>query len=106
MQVVIETALRHAGGAAIVTLRLELGQLAGVAVEALRFCFDVCSRGTALEGAVLEIADIPARARCRACGVEADFETWVSACACGSLDRELICGREILIKELEVMDVS
>jgi len=106
MKGVVETALRHAGGAPIVTIRLELGRLAGVAVDALRFCFDVCSRDTGLEGAVLEIIEIPPRGRCRACGVEAGFETWVSACTCGSLDRDLVCGQEIRIKELEVMDVS
>ncbi|HEY4156853.1 MAG TPA: hydrogenase maturation nickel metallochaperone HypA, partial [Polyangiaceae bacterium] len=36
-------------------VRLELGESAGVMAASLRFCFDVCTQGTALEGAKLEI---------------------------------------------------
>lgn len=41
----------------VLVVRLEIGKRAGVMPEALRFCFDVCTRGTALEGASLDIAE-------------------------------------------------
>lgn len=44
-----------AGAARVFAVHLEVGRGAGVYVEALRFAFDVCTRGTALEGAALSI---------------------------------------------------
>lgn len=43
----------------IVVVRLEIGARSGVAVHALRFCFDVCTQGTRLAGAQLEIVERP-----------------------------------------------
>jgi len=106
MKGIVAAALRCAGTAKVVTIRIELGRLAGVAVEALRFCFEVCTRDTALDGAVLDIVEIRARARCRACGHEADIDTWCSSCQCGSFDRDVVSGQELRIKDLEVFDVS
>jgi hydrogenase nickel incorporation protein HypA/HybF len=37
---------------------LEVGRLACAAPEALKFCFEVCTRGTSLEGAELEIVEV------------------------------------------------
>src|SRR4051812_42632751 len=39
------------------SLALEFGSWSGVMAEALRFCFDVCARGTNLEGAALLIIE-------------------------------------------------
>jgi hydrogenase nickel incorporation protein HypA/HybF len=39
-------------------VRLEVGALAAVVPEALRFCFDVCAAGTRIEGAVLEVRPV------------------------------------------------
>jgi hydrogenase nickel incorporation protein HypA/HybF len=38
-------------------VRLVVGLLSGASPHALRFSFDVCTRGTALEGAALEILE-------------------------------------------------
>jgi hydrogenase nickel incorporation protein HypA/HybF len=38
-------------------VRLEVGRLACASPHALRFCFDVCVHGTALEGAALDIVE-------------------------------------------------
>lgn len=87
----------------VTVVRLELGTLAGVARDALRFAFDVCTEKTVLEGAALEIIPIPARARCRACGTDAPIASYSSPCACGSFDRDLVCGDEIRVMEVEVV---
>jgi len=106
MKGIVDAALRCAGTAKVVTIRIEVGRLAGVAVEALRFGFAVCTRDTTLDGASLDIVEIAARMRCRACGHEADVDTWCSGCACGSFDRDVVSGQELRIKDLEVLDVS
>jgi hydrogenase nickel incorporation protein HypA/HybF len=45
----------EAEDARVRVVRLRIGPEACVSCDALRFCFDVCARGTALEGAALEI---------------------------------------------------
>ncbi len=38
---------------------LEIGERSALLPDAVRFCFDVVSKGTALEGATLEIVALP-----------------------------------------------
>jgi len=83
-------------------VRLEIGQLAGVSEQALRFCFDVCTRGTILEGAALEVLGIAGRARCRRCGSEMAMESFLDMCACGSTELEVVAGEELRIRNVEV----
>jgi hydrogenase nickel incorporation protein HypA/HybF len=87
----------------IVVVRLEIGRLSGVDVEALRFCFGVCVDGTPLAGAALDIERTPARALCRGCGREEPTDSLASPCSCGSFDRELRAGNELRLKEVEVV---
>ena len=48
--------------------------------EAIAFCFDVVTAGTALEGAKLEIREIEGRARCASCGAEFATATLFALC--------------------------
>jgi len=83
-------------------VRLQVGALSGVLPEALRFCFDLCARGTTLDGAALEIDEIPGRARCRSCGAELAIASFLDLCRCGSADLDVHTGQELRIKEVEV----
>jgi hydrogenase nickel incorporation protein HypA/HybF len=52
----IVTAVAHAiGDARVHLVRLVVGQRALASPQALRSCFDICTSGTALEGAALDI---------------------------------------------------
>ncbi|MCP2727303.1 hydrogenase maturation nickel metallochaperone HypA/HybF [Limnofasciculus baicalensis] len=70
--------------------------------NAVKFCFDVCSRGTVLEGATLEIIEIPGLARCRQCGAEVTIEESYGICDRGGVELDIISGEELKIKEIEV----
>ena len=61
---------RHADGARVTRIVLEIGKLTAVLPDAVRFCFEACAPGTVAEGARLEIIETPGRARCRQCGAE------------------------------------
>lgn len=87
----------------VTAVRLEVGTLVAVVPDAMHFCFDVCTRGTRLEGASLEIAELPGRARCRSCGAEVTLNTPLARCACGGIDLEVLAGHELRIKEVEVV---
>ena len=75
----------RAAGAKVNVLRLEIGKLSAVMPDAIRFCFDLCAQGTALDGAQLEIIEIPGRGRCRECGEELAMADFLARCACGSI---------------------
>lgn len=98
---VVEACAEKAGGARVLRVRLEVGQLAAVLPDALRFCFDVCAAGTALEGAELEIVEIPGRAICDDCGRSVTLSAPYGVCECGGILR-IVAGRELRLKEMEV----
>lgn len=57
MESVVDAVRSVVGDARVHRVRLLVGQGAGATPRALRFCFDVCARGTVLEGAALEIVE-------------------------------------------------
>ena len=103
MQSVVDSVVEQIGAEEVVVVRLAIGELAGVAVDALRFCFDACTRDTALANAELDIVWIPGRARCRSCAREEPMRSFASPCTCGSFDRELVAGGELRLVEVEII---
>jgi hydrogenase nickel incorporation protein HypA/HybF len=81
---------------------LEIGQLAGVVPDALRFCFEICAKDTTLEGAHLEIREIPGRAHCDACGADVLLDFPPAVCGWGWPELAIVSGRELRIKEVEL----
>lgn len=82
---------------------LEIGPLAGVEIEALKFGFDVVMRNSLADGAVLDIVETQARATCLDCGASAAIEERFDPCPiCGSHRLKVTSGEEMRIKELEV----
>jgi len=102
-QEVIAIVSERAAGARVTRVLLEIGKLSAVLPDAVRFCFELCSEGTVLEGAQLEILETPGRARCRACGGEMILEQPFGRCACGASDLEWLSGEVLKIKEAEVV---
>ncbi len=100
--VLVEACDERAAGARVLRVRLEIGRLAAVLPDALRFCFDVCAKGTAVEGAALEILDIEGRAVCQDCQRTVALATPVGCCDCGSFNLRIIAGEELRVKEMEV----
>ena len=104
-QAVLAIAERHAAGRRVRRVELRVGHLRQVVPTALAFAFELLTDGTALEGAELVIEDVPARGRCRACGVETAMRGFPLQCAtCGGFDVELVSGEELLVDALELDD--
>ena len=98
---VVEACAERAGDARVLRVRLEVGQLAAVLPDALRFCFDVCAQGTAVEGAELEILESEGRAVCDECRRAVALAAPFGCCACGGLLR-IVAGEELRVKDMEV----
>jgi len=99
---VVDAVSARAAGARVRRVVLEVGALTAVLPDALRFCFDLATAGTAAEGARLDIVERPGRARCRACGTELALARPFGRCACGGTDLDWLEGDELKIFEVEV----
>ncbi|MBN0986015.1 MULTISPECIES: hydrogenase maturation nickel metallochaperone HypA [Amphritea] len=85
------------------TVWLEIGPLAMVENDALRFCFDAVTRNSLAEGARLEIIELPGLAWCLECARSVTITKRYDACSeCGSYQLQVTQGEELRIKELEV----
>ncbi len=101
-QSVVDTVVEHTGEQRVLEVRLRVGRLSGVVPEALRFCFDLVTEGTPLEGATLDIEEPEGSARCRRCGSTFGLPDLILLCPCGSADVDVLTGRELAIGSVEV----
>lgn len=100
---IVEDTARRNGARRVTRVCLEIGALAHVAPEALRFCFDAVTRGSLAEGASLEIVATPGRAWCMPCGASVTLAQRGEACPrCGSYQLQLAEGDEMRVREIEV----
>lgn len=86
-------------------LNLRIGKLASVVEHSLRFCMEVITKDTPLEGVRLEIETVDVRVRCKACNHEWVVEGPSFRCpGCRQGEVELLSGRELEISSLELAD--
>ncbi|MFV5993733.1 hydrogenase maturation nickel metallochaperone HypA [Streptomyces sp. NPDC056231] len=102
----VEEAARAGGAASVESVRLQVGELAGVVPDALSFCFGLACAGTVLEGAELVVEPVAARARCEPCADEWAVGMPPRLCcpACGEPTAELLSGRELQIVSVHWQD--
>ncbi len=99
---VLEIVAARSDGARVRRVVLEIGKLAAVLPDAVRFAFELASEGTVAEGAALEIVETAGRARCRECRAVFDMDGLHGSCACGSSSLEWLAGTELKVREMEV----
>jgi hydrogenase nickel incorporation protein HypA/HybF len=92
--------------ARVATVRLQVGALSGVVPDALRFGFEIAAKGTWVEGASLEIEEVPAVVFCDACAAEHALPDLLDLrCpVCASGRSRVVRGREMTLESLEVID--
>jgi hydrogenase nickel incorporation protein HypA/HybF len=87
----VEDAARADGCTKVTSVWLEIGQLAAVETESLRFCFDAVTHGSIAEGARLKCeGNVPVTVLYDPCPV------------CGSHQIQVTGGSEMRVKEFEV----
>ena len=100
---VVASVLERTGERHVTTVRLRVGRLSGVVPDALSFCFELATTGTALEGADLQIDAPNGQAHCRQCGQDFTLDDLILLCECGSADVEVVAGRELQVTSVEVV---
>jgi hydrogenase nickel incorporation protein HypA/HybF len=102
---IVAIAADHAAGRPVSRVEVKIGHLRQVVPSALSFAFELVAQGTTVEGAELEIEDVPARIACRSCAAVSRVTEFPLACpGCGGLDVDLRSGEELLVDSLELVE--
>ena len=93
------------GGGQIVSIKLKLGEMAGIIPSCVEEYFGLMAKGTIAEGARLDMEFIPVAIRCNECGYEGGVERHKYICPdCGSVNFRITAGREYFVDSVEVED--
>ncbi len=94
---------QKAGAQQVDCIELEIGELAGIQLDALEFAWDVAVKNTALQKAKCHIHRITGKARCNDCSTEFLLQHLYDACPhCGQYFNEILQGQELRVKSLVV----
>ena len=100
---IIEEAAQEQGFQRVRTIVLEIGQLAAVEFDAMRFCFDAVTAGSIAEGATLEMVTTPGAGWCLQCVASVPVTEQMGTCPqCGGFRVQVTGGTEMRVKELIV----
>lgn len=108
LSIALESA-EQANARRITIIEVVIGELSSFVDDSIQFYFDIISKGTLAEGAVLRFHREPAIARCLACGHEADVRPplppAMTICpACGSEQVRVNGGDACRLASIEVDD--
>ncbi len=89
----------------VLTINLVVGELTSIVDESVQFYFDIMSKGTPLDGAVLVFRKIEPEFACTACGHRFRGRSVGSLCpGCGGRSVVAEKGQEFYIESIEVED--
>jgi len=109
-QSILDIALDHAArynAARVTSLNLVIGQLSSIVDDSVQFYWDIISKDTLCEGAVLHFERIPAQMTCQECGQSYSLSHGLEACPhCGSFRIRLIAGDEFRLDSIEIEEAA
>lgn len=87
----------------VTRITLVVGEYSGFIGESIQMYFDVISKGTLCEGAILEMENIKAKWRCPVCNIDYSRKPLSFACPeCGQDGVPTSIGKEFYVKNIEV----
>ncbi len=100
--IVMNEAAGHAA-TRVLSVHLKVGEMSAVVPSSLTFCWEILTKDGPLDGAKLDIEEIPVQARCRTCGHDFRVIEYRFVCpACGDIRVEMTAGRELSVQEIEI----
>ena len=99
-------ALPSAARGPIMTVKVQLGALAGLSKDELIFGFQVVATDTPFAAAALEIEELPAVIHCSHCNTNygvADLAAGYCP-VCDSADVQVVQGKELTLRSIEISD--
>jgi hydrogenase nickel incorporation protein HypA/HybF len=99
-----EKEISKAGKKQVTLIEMEIGKLSGVEMDALNYVWDTAVKNTVLEHAQRKIDIIEGEAVCMDCGERFAVEKIYDNCPkCGSYLKNIVKGKELRVKALEVI---
>ena len=103
---IVEITSRQANGRRVTKVHLKVGHLRQVVPSALAFSFELVAQDTSVEGAELEMEEVPAIGMCHGCGAESRLKEFPLQCqACGGFELQILEGEELFVEFLELEEV-
>ncbi|MCB1939412.1 MAG: hydrogenase maturation nickel metallochaperone HypA [Rhodocyclaceae bacterium] len=103
IRTIVEEAAQAEGFGKVNAVVLEVGELAAVELESLRFCFEVVMQGTLAEGAALTVERVAGVGWCMSCGESVPIKALYDPCPkCGSYQVQPTDGTQMRVKALDV----
>ena len=100
----VETADRE-GGKRVSQVEIEIGNMAGVMVDALQFCLEAAARTTIVEGAAFNFVETSAVADCLSCKSTFETSSFHTVCPdCGNDNVVVSGGQDLKISSLVIED--
>ena len=100
---IVEETARANGARRVGAVRLEIGALAQVEADALRFAFDVVMRGSLAQDARLEVVETPGTAWCMRCSDTVAIERRGDPCPrCDSHQLQVTGGDRMRVMDIEI----
>jgi hydrogenase nickel incorporation protein HypA/HybF len=100
IEAVVDQVTERLGDQRVSAIHLAVGKLSGVVPDALRFCFELATSDTTMDGAALTIEEPPGQGECRSCGREFPIPDAIALCPCGSADVRIVGGAELVIRSV------
>lgn len=89
----------------LIRVKIRYGRISAIVPEALETAFEVMTRDTPMQGAKLEIEEVPLVAKCRKCAKDFSPQGDLMIMTCphcrAEFGHEIISGKELYIEELE-----
>ena len=101
---IVEESARQANAENVDNIELEIGELSGIEIEALKMALDISSRNTMADGATIKIHHIKGEAHCLDCGRDSAISELFSICPdCNSYRMNIVKGKEMRIKSITIV---
>ena len=100
---IAKIATEAAAGRPVERVRVDVGHLRQVVPDTLRHSWEMVVFDTSLDGAELEVREIPAVIECGCCGSQTRLDEPIFRCGtCASTDTKVVSGDELFVTSLDV----
>ncbi len=103
---ILNLALRHATEAnahQVTDLHLQIGALSTIIDDSVQFYWDIISRDSLCEGAVLHFHTVPAQLHCQDCDQAYTLDHELTACPqCGGIKVKILSGQEFQLTSIDI----
>lgn len=98
----VESEARKNNATKIIKIGLKIGEMSGVVIDSIKFCFETLKSNTIARDAELLINYVPLTGKCKNCGMDFRIKDYQFICNnCHSNKVEIIGGKELQVEELE-----